>query len=72
VNNRNGSVFLPSRFLRHGLRHTCYSAFVAKFGSIAEATLEFGNSEKIARDHYLDGMTKGEADAFYSIRPLES
>jgi hypothetical protein len=68
---RYGQIRARFKIPHDGLRHTGYSAFVAKTGSIAEATLEFGNSEGVARDHYLDMMTKAEAGDFYAIWPTE-
>ncbi len=52
------------------LRHTCISAFVAKFGSIALAATEFGTSETVIRTHYLNRMSVAEAEEFYAIFPL--
>jgi len=52
-----------------GLRHTAISAFVAKYGSLGQAALEFGNSERIIREAYLNRMSATEAVAFYSILP---
>jgi DNA-binding transcriptional regulator PaaX len=57
------------RIPHDGLRHTAVSAFVAKFGSLANAALEFGNSERIIREAYLRRMSKEEAEAFYGIFP---
>ncbi|HEY0947371.1 MAG TPA: hypothetical protein VGD81_18955 [Opitutaceae bacterium] len=68
-NYRYGQIRARFKIPHDGLRHTCYSAFVAKTGSIAEATQEFGNSEGAANDHYLDLMTKAEAEEFYAIMP---
>jgi hypothetical protein len=69
---RYGQIRAPLKIPHDGLRHTCYSAFVAKCGAIAEATLEFGNSEGVAKDHYIDMMTKEEAADFYSILPAKA
>jgi hypothetical protein len=52
-----------------GLRHTCISAFVAAHGSLAEAAMEFGNSEAMILRHYLRRFSKEDAHAFYNIRP---
>jgi len=52
-----------------GLRHTAVSAYVAKYGSFALAADEFGNSEKIIREHYHRRMPKEDAEAFYQIFP---
>ena len=69
---RYGQIRARFKIPHDGLRHTCYSAFVAKCGSIADATLEFGNSEGVAKDHYIDMMTKEEAADFYSILPTKA
>jgi hypothetical protein len=52
-----------------GLRHTAISAFVARYGSFADAAEEFGNSEKIIRRHYNRRMTAAEWKAYYAICP---
>jgi hypothetical protein len=52
-----------------GLRHTAISAYVARYGSFAEAAQEFGNSEKVIRRHYNRRMTKSEWRAYYLISP---
>jgi hypothetical protein len=52
-----------------GLRHTCVSAFVSLGHSVTEAADQFGNSERMIHDHYLNRMSREEAQAFYSIMP---
>lgn len=53
-----------------GLRHTAISGFVAAGGTLTDAALEFGTSERIIRLHYLNQMTEAEAVGFYDIRPF--
>ncbi len=51
------------------LRHTAISAHVAKIGKMALTAVEFGTSESVIRNHYLDLMTAEEAEEFYRIVP---
>lgn len=62
---------ITSRFkISHDvLRHTCISAYVARFKSLAGAATQFGTSETVIRDHYLNRMSFEEALEFYSIFP---
>jgi hypothetical protein len=53
------------------LRHSFCSAHVMAFGSFAETALESGNSEPIIRNHYLNTMSKDEAQAFWAIAPYD-
>jgi hypothetical protein len=54
------------------LRHTFCSAHVMALGSFAETALESGNSEPIIRNHYLNTMSKDEAQAFWAIAPQDT
>ena len=51
------------------MRHTAISAFVTIGGSMAEAATYFGNSESMIRRHYLNLISKDEAESFYQIAP---
>ena len=51
------------------LRHTAISAYVSMGHSYSEAADEFGNSEGIIREHYMNRMSRAEAEAFYQIMP---
>ncbi len=51
------------------LRHTAISAHVAKWKSMGEAALEFGNSERMIKKHYLNMLSEAEAEAFWGITP---
>ena len=53
------------------LRHTAISAYVTVNGSMAEASVAFGNSETMIRRHYLNIMSKADAVAFYGIKPKQ-
>lgn len=54
------------------MRHTFISMFVAKFRSIAEASLQAGNSESIIKKHYLDLRSATEAEQFFCIMPKKA
>ena len=51
------------------LRHTAISAYVSMGHSYSEAADQFGNSERIIREHYMNRMSRAEAEAFYRIVP---
>jgi hypothetical protein len=51
------------------LRHTWISMHVAQFGSIGQAALEAGNSERMTKKHYLNLVSQAEAADFWSIEP---
>lgn len=54
------------------LRHTAISMFIAKYKSVGEAALQFGNSESMIKRHYLNvvGATAEKAERFWAIAPL--
>jgi hypothetical protein len=51
------------------LRHTFITNHVAQFQSLGGTALEAGNSESIIKKHYLNGVTKAEAEEFWRIAP---
>ena len=51
------------------LRHTAISHFWRKTGSYGLAAAEFGNSERIIREHYQARVSSAETKAFYSLTP---
>lgn len=51
------------------LRHAYISHRVAQTGSIAETSLEAGNSPKIINAHYRELVTKKEGEAWFCISP---
>jgi hypothetical protein len=57
---------------RDVLRHTFCSAHVMAFGSFAETAIEAGNSETIIRTHYLNAITREQAQAFWEIKPIDA
>jgi len=54
------------------LRHTFISMHVGKFRSVGDAALEAGNSDSIIRKHYLDVISKEEAERFWAIEPSKA
>jgi hypothetical protein len=55
---------------RDGLRHTSETACAVVYGILA-ATKRHGNSPRVADEHYLSEMSAEDANAFYSILPME-
>ena len=51
------------------LRHTFLSMHVGKFRSMGDAALEAGNSEAMIKKHYLNMVSKDDAEKFWSIAP---
>ncbi|WP_324726055.1 hypothetical protein [Actomonas aquatica] len=56
----------------NSLRHTSTSAYISSGGSFGTAAMLYGNSEEILTKHYVNLMTKEDADAFWQIFPSES
>lgn len=51
------------------LRHTFCSMLVGKYRSVADASMQAGNSELVMWSNYLSLVEKEEAEAFWEIRP---
>lgn len=51
------------------LRHTFFSIHVGAFESVAQASLEGGNSEQVCKQHYLNLTNKLDATKFWEIKP---
>lgn len=60
INNERG---------RDILRHTFFSMHIAAFGSVGRACLEGGNTEGVARRHYLNMTSAEEGKRFWNIEP---
>ena len=44
------------------LRHTFVSCHVSRFHSVGDTALQAGNSERMIKKHYLNIITKAEAE----------
>ncbi len=51
------------------LRHTFFSMHIAAFDSVGRACLEGGNTESVARRHYLNMTSPEEGKRFWNIEP---
>jgi integrase len=54
----------------NGLRHSCLSYFIAAHPQvgIAQAAIMAGNSEAVARRHYIKDITKEEGEKYWGMR----
>lgn len=54
------------------LRHTAISNFFRDTGSYGLTAEQFGNSEKIIKDHYHSRISSEDAKRFYALRPTKT
>jgi hypothetical protein len=55
---------------RNALRHSYASYWLARGGKegVGRLALNMGNSESVAKRHYIEVLTPGDGDAWFSIR----
>jgi integrase len=61
---------LTQRWTPDVMRHSFASYWMAKFKNLHALAEETGNSPKVVIDHYKEGVSEGDAKAFWEIAPL--
>jgi len=62
-------VSKPLKLPKNGLRHTAASAYVSSVGDFARAVILFQSAESTLRKHYINLMTREQAESFWKIIP---
>ncbi len=60
------------RRVENGARHSFVTYHVALTGDVARVALDAGNSPNVIHGHYRGLATTGDAERFFSIRPVET
>ena len=66
---RRAAASAKVKWKKNGLRHSFGSYRVAQTKSIAETSLEMGNSAEVVRKHYLEAVHEDQAAEWFGIMP---
>ena len=60
---------LPRHAPHNALRHCCVSNYLMKHGSIDSLLLQSGHSQAVMFEHYLNIVSKADAEKYWNLRP---